>query len=260
MIALSTTWGRGRFDSLPALFEALRERFPAFEIALPSWDPEAPPDARRLRALGIRCTSLAYRPDPGAARLCDDGKGRLEALADLRGACSAARRAGIARVTFPGGAVRGSDREEHAGRALENLARSLFELARGEDNLSLCVETPEDPAGLPAPGELDGLLAEAAAPRVGYCHVAGRAARLEAVAGWDSALWLDRARERTNVVVLDDGTADADGLLPGCGRVAFADLRELIPPGAARVLRPPGDAEPELLDGAVAFLLSRGLS
>jgi len=275
MIALSTTWGRERFESYPALFLAQRERFPAFELSLPTWPGCPQPRARDFRKAGVEGTDVALHGPDG-----------LRSLTEAR---DAAKASGIRRVAFDGfqvprpegwelflralktedGATKDREetvrdglawRRENGSRALESLARALFDATRNEPDLLFCLQTPPDPTGLPSPEDLHDLLGDVDSSNLAYCHVAGRASFLEAAAGWNAREWLDQARDATVMAVLDDGGPGGAGLLPGTGTVQFRELGELLPRGTRFVLRPGEDAEEALLAEAASFLASQGFS
>ncbi|MHC5038444.1 MAG: hypothetical protein ACYTHM_14120 [Planctomycetota bacterium] len=290
MIALSTTWGRVRFDSYPAMFLALRERIPAFEIASPPWPGHALPRKGVFTKTGVKGVALAWQPEePAMENPADNGSSRDRALQRLLNAAREAGYAGLPRLSFQGGTVplpgNGEDlrealraladgngeaekavgramalRYERAGTGLENLARTLYDLCRAQPDLLCCLETPVDPAGLPSPGELGLLFTEIRSRNLRYCHVGGRAAYLEAVAGWRQEAWIEEAGGSTAIVVLDDGGLAGSGHLPGEGAVAFPLLREQAPASAVGVLRPPGEASEDQVLAAHSFLEAQGFS
>jgi hypothetical protein len=268
------------------LFLAFREAFPAFEIAHPPWPGRSSSPRGDLGAARVRGISLwAAEPPDDAANPAGGDASRRGASVRLRDAALAARTAGLPRLCFDGGFVprvegwepfraalrrpgspddaealrRGLEHRAGAfGHALENLARTLFDVCRAEPELRFCLQTPPDPSGLPGPAEIRDLALAVGARNLRYAHVAGRAAHLESAAGWDPEAWLDAAGAFAEVLVLDDGTPSGHGLLPGAGSVDFRALREQAPSGAPGILRPPPEASEAEVHVAGRLLASAG--
>lgn len=241
MIALSTTWGRHLFPDVLELARRLRDAFPALEIAWPPPSGRTLPSARALRTLAVEARILAVASKTRSA------------LPALFHAADAALACGAPLLTLPPSEPPTEDRS----RGLEDLARLLFDLGRRESRLRVLVETPAGATGLPAPDEIRELLA--AAPNLGYCHVAGRAEHLRHSSPWHPEAWLEAAGDLTCAAVLDDGGTDGSGRLPGAGSVDYRRLREQLPGRALRILRPPPEADERLVRTARDEIADLGL-
>jgi sugar phosphate isomerase/epimerase len=284
MIALSTAWGRDAFGSPLDLFRAFRETFPAFEIASVPWLGRPADPRADLRAAGVRGASWWHAEAPDDAFNPAGGDpSRRRAAARLAEAARAAKAAGLPRLCFLGGfvprvegwdgfrrAVRGAGASgdearrgfEHRGRAaehaLENLARTLFEACRAEPDVLFCLETPEDPSGLPGPSEIAELARAVGARNLRYAHSAGRAAFLQSAAGWPPEAWIDAAGPFTEALVLDDGAPAGPGRMPGTGSADYRGLRAQAPSGALGILRPPPEASEAEVRAAGRLLAAAG--
>ncbi len=142
---------------------------------------------------------------------------------------------------------------------IERLCRSLHRLAQLEPDVRWCLPTPSGPSGIPGPAELGWVFDDLGAVRLGYWHVASRAARWARMVGDDAEAWLDAFGSRAAGVVYDDLAGADERLLPGTGELDLSRIAGTVPASAVRVLPLPADAGAIAVQAALRYLASIGL-
>lgn len=119
---------------------------------------------------------------------------------------------------------------------LEALSRSIFEIARAAESLSLAVVTPDSPLGVCLPSEMDGLLTDDPKRQRHYWHSTGSAQCLERMGVVPAEAWLERFGGKLVGVFLSDTIGGQGGQLPGLGEVDFKRVASYLRPGLPRVM------------------------
>lgn len=272
MLAVSTIWNFDRHGSLAGAVREIRQLgYEAVELAAAGPVPDGEEAGRLCREIRAACRSVRAplgpagwtAGDPARDLAAPDEGRRSRAVAAVLASLPAAAAAGAETVVLSLGAIEIegarerwrrwrrslvetgappaeeiaaalAERRARRDRALEAAARSLFDLARAEPDVTFAFLGQGAWHEIPDLAEVELLLSDSAGRRVAYWHDAARAHILERLGIADAPAWLDRYGARTAGLSLSDVAGETELLPPGAGEV---DFRAVVPYTGARMVR-----------------------